>query len=87
MTPLTPQFIEQLGFKVTGVTYEQDFHYKDYTSPGFEESLTIFFTYFNNGKVTCNVEAFGEYLLHNVGEEELLVLIKVLSPSTLNSEL
>jgi hypothetical protein len=82
MKPLTVDFIKKQGFKLFDETHEDWGFYQDFTSPFLEYALTIFFNYFKCGKVTYEVEMDG-YELVNVGEEELLTLIKILPKCTL----
>ena len=77
MKPLTPEFIKQHGFELGNTTHEDDFYYEDYTSSDLYREIVIFFNYFKNGEITYDVEAFGGYNFRNVGEDELLTLIKI----------
>ncbi|WP_435135759.1 hypothetical protein [Formosa sp. A9] len=77
MKPLTVDFIKAQGFEKVETLPEEEFYYEDYTCSRLEYALTIFFNYFKTGEVSYDVDLDG-YELENVGEDELLTLIKVL---------
>lgn len=75
MKKLTPDFIKKQGFKQVGTTCEDEFHYDEYVKTGYP--LTVYFNFYNDGKETCDVEIYG-HELKNVGEDELIMLLKIL---------
>lgn len=77
MKPLTVDFIRENGFELQDKTHEKEFYYEDWSNPFIRYALTIFFNYFKDGKITYDVDMDG-YELKNVGEDELLTLIKIL---------
>lgn len=83
MKLLTVDYIKSLGFKKTDTTVEEDFYYEDWDYLGSEIALTVFITYWKNGKTTFDVDLDGCSLV-NVGQFELKTLIKILPNENAN---
>lgn len=77
MKNLTTKFITASGFTFLETINEDGFCYKHYVFTGLSVELEIFFNYFSDGSITYEVVL--DYVeLENVGEDELLMLLKIL---------
>lgn len=77
MKELTVNFITAAGFQFIDTTEEDEFSYKHYAYLGLYVELFVFINYFRDGKVTYQVD-MDNMELKNVGEDELLTLLKIL---------
>lgn len=77
MKKLTLKFIKNLGFKLHDTITEDEFYYEEYTMPSLDDTLVIFFNYYNDPKITIDV-VFNAVELENVGEAELETLLKII---------
>jgi len=79
MKKLTPEFVKKQGFILTKRVDEDEFSWESYEikSPLLSVHIIVFFNYYSDGSITYEVTAFGEEL-QNMGEEELLMLLRVI---------
>lgn len=77
MQKLTEEFIESIGFKKEEKIIEEDFYYQAYNNKSLSMNITIWFNYFNDGRVTNEVE-FEGYEFCLVGKEELITLLRII---------